>query len=142
MAIVNTVTKISPGLMSPAVYAKKESVTNALNATTTTTFSNANLSAIPNFHFGYLRIKTLTTIATAYPGTGAGVCSAITVTVSDGTNTVKIYNQQGSYAASDLFDITIPFCCDIDATTLAIAVTMTNVANGQLVTDFEVGVCQ
>lgn len=141
MAIVNSLQKITLGFGASAVVVNKASVTNATNATTTTTFTNAQLNAIaPDIMCGYVRIKTLTTGATAYPGAGAGVCSAIKISVSDGTSTIVIANVP-TFAASDLFDLTFPFMCDLAAgATIAFAVTMTNVANGQLVTDMEVAI--
>lgn len=141
MSVINTVSRIMTGFGFPGVLVKKEGVNQPINVTTTTTFSNANLNNIPNFHSGIIRIKTQNTIALTYPGTGAGQVTSIKVTITDGTNTLVLINVP-TFAANDLFDLIVPFITDLDATSISIAVAVANVANGQATLDFEVAVNQ
>ena len=143
MAIVNSLQKTTLGYGTTFEFSKP-GITSATNATTTTTFSNANLAPLASITSGKIRVKTQNTVALTYPGTGAGVVSSVTVQISDGTNTV-ILAEVPTQAASALFDFTYDFITDLapitnpvtTTYTIAFVVVMTNVANGQSVLDFE-----
>ena len=129
MALTRSVKETMPGFGHPTEVIQSQDVNNPINATTTTTLSTVMLAS---FKSGKIRIKGF-----AYPGAGAGQCTAIKVTATDGVTTVVIRNIT-TFAASEFFDILIDFLLDqIAATSVSIAVTMANVANGQLTTDFE-----
>lgn len=131
MAITRKVTEMMPGVGHATEYVSSEGVNNPINATTTTTL-------IPTgnpFRSGKWRVRGI-----AYPGAGAGQCTAIKVTVTDGSAT-HVLAILPSFAASDLFNVGGEFGpLEIAATSISFAVTMANVANGQLTADFEVGV--
>lgn len=118
-----------PGF-TPLKFSGTLSDTAAINTTTTKTITPATPIVMST---GYVRIK-----GTGFPGAGAGVCSGIKVTMTDGTTTVTVVNLP-TFAASELMDITRTFNVDIGATSISVAITMTNVANGQMTFDFEVG---
>jgi|SRR5579862_175549 len=131
MAFVHSIYDRIPNFgVPPMVYASTLATTAATNATTTTA------TALPTgitIHQGQLRFK-----ATSYPGAGAGQITGLKVTATDGTNTRVLRGPGASFAASDLPDEVTSFCTDIAINSISVIVTMGNVANGQLLYDFEV----
>jgi hypothetical protein len=129
MTIGRSIKSHFPGLGDSVEYVSSENVNNPINATTTT-----NLTGFRNpIRSGLVSIRGI-----AYPGGGAGQCTAIVVKATDGTTT-QVLAVVPSFAASDKFNLNIPFGpLDFDATTVSVSVTMANVANGQLTADFEV----
>ena len=131
MAFIHSVKDLIPNFSSPLQFGMQTlATTAAINTTTSTTTTLPTGVAI---HQGLLRIK-----GTSYPGAGAGVISGLKVTATDGTNTRVLRGPGASFAASDLPDEVTMFVLDIGATSFTVAVTMTNVANGQLLYDFEI----
>lgn len=131
MAFIHSIYDRIPNFgVPPMVYASTLATTAAINTTTSTTTS---LPTNISIHQGFLRFK-----ATSYPAAGAGVISGVKITATDGTNTRVLKGPGASFAASDLPDEMFAFCVDINIVSVTVAVTMTNVANGQLLYDFEV----
>lgn len=134
MAITRSIQEQFPGAGNVVDYKKSEAVNNPINATTTT---NLALASGAVFRQGKISIRGI-----AYPGAGAGQCTAIRVIAKNtGASVSHVIAVLPSFAASDLFNIHIPFGpLEFDVASVDIAVTMANVVNGQLTTDFELAV--
>jgi|SRR5581483_5829219 len=130
MAITNSLKTLFPGFGNPTLQAQLLSQTFAINATTTKTFSS--FTPVTTCRSGWVRIHGI-----SYPGAGAGQITGIKITGSDGTNTVELYMDTTSRTASDLPDLIFPFITELSLTSVAVAITMANVANGQLSADLE-----
>ena len=110
----------------------KEGVTATLNATTTFTFDTTGaFGPAPTMRQGIIRIKATSA------GSGTGTITGIYITATDGTTTVHIYDKEEDFVAGDLPDVIIPFCLDINATSIAVEVKCANTPNGSYTLDIE-----
>ena len=134
MAIGRSIKETFPGYGQVTDYIQSLAVNNPINATTTTNLAPAMLTA---FRSGKVCIRGI-----AYPGAGAGQCTAIRVIAKNTGATIShVIGVLPSFAASDLFHVTVPFGpLEFDAASVDIAITMANVANGQLTADLELAV--
>lgn len=132
MTVTRSVKELFPGFGQVTDYVKSDSVNNPINTTTTTVLTPAMLAS---FRSGRVRVRGF-----AYPGAGAGQCTAIKITATDGTTTYVLGNI-ATFAASEFFDFVLSFGpLEIAATSVSVAITMANVANGQLTADLELAV--
>jgi len=124
MSFTNRLYSIVPSFGVPLL-----SDTNYLNANValsgasqqTTTIPNTSTFA-PTITRGYIRVKI-------YNGTGtAPTLTDLVVTVTDGTTTVYIYvahpNTAFPLSTTSWFDVTIPFCVDINVNTVTVKTTL------------------
>lgn len=129
MAILRTIRETFPGHGQVTDYVSKQGINNPVNATTTTNLAPAMLA---DFRSGRVRVRGFD-----YPGAGAGQATAVRV-IAKNVSASHVIAVLPSFAASDLFDILISFGpLEIAATSVDVAITMANVANGQLTADFE-----
>lgn len=114
MAFSNSVASIHPGMGSPTVYQKRESV--ATNVGTVTITVPASGSFTPaGIRSGRIRVKTESIVS-------GGTVQLGVITATDGTTTVTVSGQQTALAANTLLDQTILFCIDIVATSITVTV--------------------
>lgn len=130
-AFVKSVADVLPNFSIPPRFLIQKVSQNApINATTTIT------QALPTnitVHQGYVRVRL-----SAYPDAGAGQCTKLKITVTDGTTTL-VLDTINTFDASDLFDYVCPFVVDLGVNSVSVAVTMANVVNGRGTIDLELG---
>jgi hypothetical protein len=131
MTIARSIAETFPGHGQVTERVQSQNVNNPINATTTT-----NIPVVGNpFRSGKVRIRGFD-----FPGAGAGQCTLIKVIAKNtgATVTATVANVP-TFAASEKFDLNLQFGpLEFDAVSIDVAITMANIANGQLTTDFEI----
>lgn len=114
MSFSNSIKSIHPGMGSPTVYEKRESVATNVGTVTITVPSSGSFSPA-GIRSGRVRVKTESIVS-------GGTVQAGIFTATDGTNTVTFAFQQTALAANSLMDYTVLFCLDIVATSITVTV--------------------
>lgn len=114
MAISNTVKRISQGMGSATVYEVRNDVATNVGTVTITLPASGSFSPA-GIRSGMVRVKSESIVS-------GGTVQRGVITVTDGSTSATISEQQTALAANALMDVTIPFNLDIAATSITVTV--------------------
>jgi hypothetical protein len=126
LSIVNSVKTLFPGFGNATEYIALTGQSVVINATTTFT-----LTGFINYvRSGRIRLQT-----SAAPASSQ--ITGITITATDGTTTVYLYQDAIARTAATLFSLLIDFISDLNITSISVLVTAANAGTAQTL-DLEV----